>query len=57
MNSDNIIEIKNLNKSFKDVHAVRDLSFCVRKGELAQVRVRLFRSFAINLKKTAEPCI
>ena len=34
MNSDNIIEIKNLNKSFKDVHAVRDLSFCVRKGEL-----------------------
>ena len=34
MNSDNIIEIKNINKSFKDVHAVRDLSFCVRKGEL-----------------------
>ena len=30
----NIIEIKNLHKSFGDVKAVRDLSFCVRKGEL-----------------------
>lgn len=30
----NIIEIKNLDKSFKDVHAVNDLSFCVKKGEL-----------------------
>jgi len=30
----NVIEIKGLNKSFKDVHAVRDLSFKVREGEL-----------------------
>ena len=30
----NIIEIKGLNKSFGDVHAVRDLSFGVRAGEL-----------------------
>lgn len=29
-----IIEINNLNKSFKDVHAVNDLSFSVRQGEL-----------------------
>lgn len=31
---ENIIEIKNLNKSFGDVHAVADLSFRVKKGEL-----------------------
>ena len=31
---DNIIEIRNLNKSFGDVHAVNDLSFNVKKGEL-----------------------
>lgn len=31
---ENIIEIKNLSKSFGDVKAVRDLSFCVKKGEL-----------------------
>lgn len=30
----NIIEIKNLSKSFKDVKAVSDLSFSVKKGEL-----------------------
>ena len=30
----NIIEIKNLNKSFGDVKAVDRLSFCVKKGEL-----------------------
>ena len=30
----NIIEIKNLNKSFKDVKAVQDLSFRVKEGEL-----------------------
>lgn len=29
-----IIEIKHLNKSFGDIHAVNDLSFCVKKGEL-----------------------
>ncbi len=29
-----IIEIKNLNKSFGQIHAVNDLSFCVRKSEL-----------------------
>ena len=29
-----VIEIKNLRKSFKDVKAVDDLSFCVKKGEL-----------------------
>lgn len=34
MTSNKIIEITNLNKSFKDVKAVRDLSFSVRKGEL-----------------------
>ena len=31
---ENIVEIKNLNKSFKEVKAVQDLSFTVRKGEL-----------------------
>lgn len=31
---ENIIEIKNLDKSFGDVHAVNDLSFRVKKGEL-----------------------
>ena len=31
---EHIIEIKNLNKSFGDVRAVRDLSLCVKKGEL-----------------------
>ncbi len=31
---DKIIEIKNLNKSFGDVKAVQDLSFCVKEGEL-----------------------
>ncbi|UKI52417.1 MAG: ABC transporter ATP-binding protein [Clostridium sp.] len=30
----NIIEIKNLDKSFQDVHAVDDLSFVVKEGEL-----------------------
>ena len=30
----NIIEIENLSKSFKDVKAVSDLSFSVKKGEL-----------------------
>ncbi len=30
----NIIEIENLNKSFGDVQAVKDLSFCVKEGEL-----------------------
>ena len=30
---ENIIEIKNLNKSFGDVHAVNNLSFNVKKGE------------------------
>ena len=31
---ENVIEIKNLNKSFGDVHAVHDLSFKVKTGEL-----------------------
>lgn len=31
---ENIIEIKNLNKSFGEVKAVQDLSFCVKRGEL-----------------------
>ena len=30
----NIIEIEGLRKSFGDVHAVSDLSFCVKEGEL-----------------------
>jgi|GEM_PF-3852855 hypothetical protein len=29
---ENIIEIKNLDKSFKEVHAVNDLSFNVKRG-------------------------
>lgn len=29
-----VIEIKNLDKSFKDVHAINDLSFKVKRGEL-----------------------
>ncbi|MDE6614083.1 MAG: ATP-binding cassette domain-containing protein, partial [Clostridia bacterium] len=33
-NVQNIIEISHLYKSFKDVKAVVDLSFCVKKGEL-----------------------
>ena len=32
--ANNIIEIKNLHKSFGEVHAVNDLSFCVKAGEL-----------------------
>lgn len=31
---ENIIEIKNLNKSYGDLKAVSDLSFCVKAGEL-----------------------
>lgn len=31
---ENIIEISNLDKRFGDVHAVNDLSFCVKRGEL-----------------------
>ncbi len=31
---ENIIEIKNLSKSFGEVKAVNDLSFCVKEGEL-----------------------
>ena len=31
---DNVIEIKGLNKSFGDIKAVNDLSFCVKEGEL-----------------------
>lgn len=31
---ENIIQISNLNKSFDEVHAVNDLSFCVKTGEL-----------------------
>ena len=34
MNMQNIIEINNLDKSFQDVHAVNDLSLCVKEGEL-----------------------
>lgn len=30
----NVIEVKNLNKSFGNVHAVKDLSFRVKRGEL-----------------------
>ena len=29
----NVIEIKNLNKSFKDIKAVQDISFKVKEGE------------------------
>lgn len=31
---ENVIEIKNLHKSFGEVKAVNDLSFSVKKGEL-----------------------
>lgn len=34
MNMQNIIEINNLDKSFRDVHAVNDLSLRVKEGEL-----------------------
>lgn len=34
LNKDNVIEIKNLSKTFGDVKAVDNLSFCVKKGEL-----------------------
>lgn len=34
MSGENIIEITNLSKSFKDVKAVQDISFRVKKGEL-----------------------
>ena len=34
MDRQNIIQIKHLCKSFKEVKAVDDLSFCVKKGEL-----------------------
>lgn len=34
MNMQNIIEINHLDKSFQDVHAVNDLSLCVKEGEL-----------------------
>ena len=29
---ENIIEIEHLDKSFQDVHAVNDLSLCVKEG-------------------------
>ena len=32
--SENVIEVQNLCKSYGDVKAVRDLSFCVKRGEL-----------------------
>ena len=31
---ENIIEIKNLSKSFGNLKAVDDVSFCVKRGEL-----------------------
>ena len=31
---EHIIEIKHLSKSFGDIKAVQDLSFCVKRGEL-----------------------
>lgn len=34
MNMDNIIEVKNLTKKFKDFTAVNDISFSVKKGEV-----------------------
>ena len=34
MNTENIIEISNLSKSFGDIKAVNDLSFTVKRGEL-----------------------
>ena len=34
INMNEVIKISNLNKSFGDVHAVNDLSFMVKKGEL-----------------------
>lgn len=58
---ENIIEIKNLNKSFGEVKAVQDLSFCVKKMnylrslELTeQEKVQLYLFCAGSLKKTAE---
>ena len=34
MDMEHIIEIKHLSKSFGDIKAVQDLSFCVKRGEL-----------------------
>ncbi len=34
MDTEKIIDIKELDKSFGDIHAVNGLSFCVKKGEL-----------------------
>ncbi len=34
MDTEKIIDIKELDKSFGDIHAVNRLSFCVKKGEL-----------------------
>jgi len=34
MNNDNVLEINQLSKSFGAVHAVRELSFSVGKGEV-----------------------
>lgn len=39
---ENIIEISNLYKSYKEVKAVQDLSFCVKKGELFGARYSNF---------------
>ncbi|HPN61627.1 MAG TPA: ATP-binding cassette domain-containing protein, partial [Bacilli bacterium] len=34
MNSEKIIEVSNLHKSYKDVHAVNGINFSVKKGDL-----------------------
>ena len=51
-----IIDVKNLNKSFGDVHAVKDLSFHVKQGELfAFLGVNgAGKSTAINYMRSAQ---
>ena len=34
MNEERIIQVNNLHKSYKDVHAVKGINFCVKKGDL-----------------------
>lgn len=56
-----IIDVKNLNKSFGDVHAVKDLSFHVKQGSFLlfsasteRENPQRFQLYAVSSKRTAE---